>query len=176
MTVSLIWAMSQNRVIGRNNALPWKLPDEYRYFLDRVRGNTVIMGRKTFESIGHPLRHCRNIVVSRTTNEFDGAEHTESFVDALHLASVGFEETRSKEIFAIGGASIYQEALQVADRLYCTIIESEIEGDVLFPEYDRSSWQCKQISRHEIDSRHQFSFVTYVCKRIRSEASLVTVP
>lgn len=159
MQVSLIWAMSRNRVIGKSNRLPWRLPDELQYFRDTVRGNPIIMGRKTFEGVGKPLRDCTNIVLSKSQTDFPGCTHAFCLNDALKIAR-SFDE-----VFVIGGSAVYEEALPLADRLYRTIVEAEIEGDTLFPEYDESEWICESSNHHGIDSRHPYSFTMGVFSR-----------
>ena len=153
--------MSLNRVIGKDNRLPWRLPDELQYFRDTVRGNPIIMGRKTFEGVGKPLKDCTNIVLSKSRTEFPGCSHATNLDDALRI--VGSVE----EVFVIGGTAVYEEALARADKLYRTIIEAEIEGDTFFPEYDESDWICESSKHHDSDSRHPYSFTMEVFSRTR---------
>jgi dihydrofolate reductase len=132
---SLIVAMTKNRVIGYQNKMPWHLPAELAYFKRITTGHPIIMGRKTFESIGRPLPGRRNIVVSRNANfHAPGIEVTNSLENALMLCA-------DENAFVIGGASLYADALKLAQRLYVTEIEAELTGDTFFPVIDDSAWQ-----------------------------------
>lgn len=159
--------MTRNRVIGKCNRLPWRLPDELKYFRDTIRGNPIIMGRKTFEGVGKPLRDCTNIVLSKSEKEFHGCIHATSFEDALRLARSAKNKKLNEEIFVIGGSAVYQEALPRAQRLYRTIVEAELEGDTFFPVYDESKWSCESSVHHDVDARHPYSFKMEVFSRSR---------
>lgn len=160
MIISLIAALAQNRVIGKNNQLPWHLPADFKHFQDITNGHPVIMGQKTYESIGKPLPNRKNIVVTR-----DGAFGAPGCVivysldEALKTAE-GIEE--DEEVFFIGGASVYQQVVPLCDRMYLTFIRASVEGDAYFPTYDSTEW--KEVSRedHKADSKNQYaySFVT----------------
>lgn len=156
-TLSLIAAMAKNRVIGRNNSLPWHLPEDLKYFKATTLGKPILMGRKTFESIGKPLPGRTSVVLTRNQGwSFDGCLAVPS-LDAA-LAQLADRE----EILVIGGAELYQQTLARADRLYLTEIDADFEGDAWFPEFDRSLWQ--QISRqpHPDNGRgFGFDFVVY---------------
>ncbi len=156
--ISLIVARSENRVIGRDGDLPWHLPADLKRFKRLTLRHTVIMGRKTFESIGRPLPRRRSIVLSRNPDyRPEGAEVAHGLERALELAA---GET---EVFVIGGARVFAEALPRADRLYLTLVHAEVEGDVFFPEVDAEDWRLVSEERHEADDRHAhaFSFLTY---------------
>jgi dihydrofolate reductase len=166
MIVSLIAAVSKNRVIGKNNDLPWKLPDDMKYFMDTTRQHAVIMGRKNFDSLPpkyKPLRDRLNIVVTRhkeALKDFD--------VRAVGSIAEAFEQApQSEEVFVIGGAEIFSQTLARADRLYITEIDAVVDGDVYFPEYDKSRW--KEVSRihHNTDERHAFSFDFVLYERVK---------
>ena len=130
--ISLIAALSENRVIGNQGKLPWHLKDDFRRFKERTLGHPIIMGRKTHESIGRPLPGRTNIVVTRdTSHEIPGCVVVKSLSEALAIA----REAESEEIFVIGGGQIYAEALLVADRLYLTLVHAIMDGDTFFPEY-----------------------------------------
>lgn len=157
MIVSLIAAVSKNHVIGKNNDLPWKLPDDMKYFMETTREHAVIMGRKNFDSLPpkyKPLKDRLNIVVTRNKEvlkDFD--------VRAVGSIDEAFEQApQSEEVFVIGGAEIFKQTLDRADRLYITEIDAVVDGDVFFPDYDRSKW--KEISRihHKADDRHAYAF------------------
>ena len=148
--LSIIVAVSENKAIGRNNQLLWHLPDDLKYFKKITSGSTVIMGRKTWESIGRPLPNRRNIVVSRKLSLSD-AEVYGSLNDAIDAAtkgSVAITE-RQPEIFIIGGAEIYRQALPLADKVYLTVVNQTIsDADTFFPEIDPSQWvetECEQV-------------------------------
>jgi dihydrofolate reductase len=150
--ISLIVAISRNRVIGRDNQMPWHLPDDLKYFRRVTKGNPVIMGRKTHESIGRPLPQRQNIVVTRDpTYRAEGCEVVHSLRTALETAQP------DKEIFIIGGAELYRQSLNLVDRVYLTEVHTTLEGDAFLPELG-PEW--KEISRehHSADAYHAFTF------------------
>ncbi|MEY3932932.1 MAG: Dihydrofolate reductase [Pseudomonadota bacterium] len=154
--LSIIVAMSSNHVIGVNNTLPWHLTEDLKYFKSLTTGHTIIMGRKTYQSIGRPLPHRRNIVISRNTEtSYEGAEVVHSIEDAISISK------NDKEVFVIGGADIYKQALNQVDYLYITEIKKSFSGDAFFPEIDKSKWS--EISRedHATADGLEFSFVSY---------------
>lgn len=163
MMVSLIAALSSNRVIGRNNDLPWHLPDDMKYFMQTTKGHHVIMGRKNYDSIPEkfrPLPNRTNIVVSRQANlKLQQCVVVHSLKEGLDLARKAGES----ETFIIGGSAIYQLGLPFADRLYLTEIRAELHGDTFFPAFNITEW--KEVSRtpHKADERHAypFDFVIY---------------
>ena len=160
MRVTLIAAMAENRVIGRDNALPWHLPDDLARFKQRTEGHVVIMGRRAFESVGRPLPNRRSIVITRKHDYHPpGAEIARSLEEALERA----RETKQDEVFILGGAEIYTVALPEVDRLELTIVHADVSGDTLFPECDLDEWSLIDEQRHEADPRHAyaFSFRTY---------------
>lgn len=154
MPVSIIAAVAENGVIGCKGHLPWHLPYDLKRFKSLTLGHTVIMGRKTFQSLPHgalPLR--RNIILSRKNAEFEGAHTYSSLNEALaHCLP-------NEEVFIIGGASVYREALPTATRLYLTLVNQSPEGDVFFPAINEDEWL--QIKKEKHDG---FSFVEYVRK------------
>jgi dihydrofolate reductase len=142
MKVSLIVAMAENRVIGRNNQLPWYLPEDLRYFKRVTMGKPVVMGRKTFESIGKPLPGRTNIVVSRNPDfHAEGVRVVKDLMMARAVCESFAIVEGIEEVMVIGGAQIYEQALPMADRLYLTEVHAEVAGDALFPEFDRSQWR-----------------------------------
>ena len=159
MKVSLIAAMAENRVIGRDNTLPWHLPDDLKRFKQRTEGHVVIMGRKTFESFGRPLPDRRSIVVTRN-REYrpQGAEVVHGLDQALAIA----RDAGEAEAFILGGAEIYGLALPQADRIYLTVVHAEVAGDTFFPELDAARWKLVEDERHEADDRHAHAF-TFRC-------------
>jgi dihydrofolate reductase len=129
MIISIIAAMAENRVIGRRNELPWDLPSEHRRFREITMGHPVIMGRRTFESIGHPLPGRKNIII--TTQQGFAPEGC-SVVNDLQAAITTCEG--ADEVFICGGEAVFREAMPLADRIYLTVVEEEFDGDVFFPE------------------------------------------
>jgi len=127
--------MARNRVIGKGGALPWRLPEDLKRFRSLTMGHPILMGRKTYDSIGRPLPGRRNIVISRDRNlVIDGVETAASMQAALDMVAA------ADEVFVIGGQQIYQAALPLADRIELTQIDSDFEGDVLFPDIDPEEW------------------------------------
>jgi dihydrofolate reductase len=165
MIISLIAAMAQNRVIGKNNDLPWRLPDDMKFFMNTTKGHHVIMGRKNYDSLldkFKPLPDRTNIVVTRQQNlKAPGCLVVNSVDTALQIA----REHNEQEAFVIGGAEIYALTLQGANRLYLTEINAAVEGDTYFPLFDKKQW--KEISRkhHPVDEKHRYSFDFVVYER-----------
>lgn len=150
MMISLIVAMAENRTIGKDNKLPWKLPADLQRFKKLTTGHAVIMGRKTFESIGRPLPQRQNIVISRNPNfKAAGIEVASSLSKALEAA-------KGDEVFVIGGQQIYAEALALADRIYLTLIHEEIDGDAFFPEFDPGLFEEAETEKFEDPLPHSF--------------------
>lgn len=150
--ITLIAACSKNRVIGKDNQLVWHLPDDLKRFKKLTTGKTVLMGRKTFESIGRPLPNRTNIILTSDKNfNAEGCVVYHDLAEALKHDS---------EIMVIGGSQIYQQSLPFADKVELTLIESEFEGDVYFPELD-STWQ---IDRSEINQNenYKWQYITYI--------------
>ncbi|MCA9742733.1 MAG: type 3 dihydrofolate reductase [Deferribacteres bacterium] len=158
MLISLIAAMDKNRLIGKDNGLPWRLPADLRHFKTITMGKPVIMGRKTHESIGFVLPGRHNIVVTHNQSySADGCSVVHSFEQALQAAA------NVDEVVVIGGATLYKSALAKADRLYLTFIEGEFNGDAYFPEFDISMWLEAERQDFQPDEKnlHAYSFVTY---------------
>ncbi len=152
MTVSLIVAVAENGVIGRDGQLPWLLPDDLKHFKRVTMGHTLVMGRKTFESIGRALPGRRTIVLSR-----DPAFAPVDVTPAGDLPSA-IAAAASDDVFVIGGASVYREALLVANRLYVTRVHATIEGDVHFPPVDGAVWHLVERTEHPQDDQHAHAF------------------
>jgi len=159
MILSMIAAMDNNRVIGIDNALPWHLPDDLKHFKAITLGKTIIMGRKTFLSIGKPLPKRRNLVLSRDP-EFR-SDGIEVFTDLDSALATCREEP---EVVIIGGATLYAEALPRAQKLYLTQVDAEVTGDAFFPEFDREDWELSEMQVHPRDDSHTFAFtfLTYL--------------
>ena len=160
--VSIIVAVAQNGTIGDKNALLWHIKEDMRFFRTTTSGHAVIMGRKTFESLGSkPLPKRTNIVVTRQDVEFEGALVAHSLEEAIAMAE------GDEEIFVIGGAQIYAEALKCADRLYLTLVERDYDGDTSFPEIDYRYWQLVAEERHERGEEYEYPFSFLTFDRVR---------
>jgi dihydrofolate reductase len=153
MRKSLVVAMARNRVIGRNNALPWRLPAELAHFKRVTLGHPIIMGRKTYESIGKPLPGRLNIVVSRNRG-FAAPGCT--VVDSLEKAYEAAGDV--DEVSIIGGTSLFAAALPTADCIHLTEVDADVEGDTWFPDFDRGEWREQEVGRHPADERHAYPF------------------
>ena len=165
MEIALIWAMAKNRVIGRDNGLPWRLPDDTRHFMDTTMGHPVIMGRRTFESMPGPLPGRANIVLTRRPDYSpDGALIARDFDEGAAIAERQCARDARDTAFVIGGAPVYEAGLTVASRLYVTWIDAEVEGDTRFPRVDWSRWQAVSSRSHPADAAHDHAFriVEYV--------------
>ena len=158
--VSLIAAMDRNRLIGSRGALPWRLPDDYRHFRRITMGKAVVMGRRTWESLDGPLAGRENVVVSRNPDyQAPGASVALSLAAAL-------ERLRDREEIVIaGGTRLYAEALPLADRLYLTFVDTELEGDTWFPRFDLAGWREVERREHEADDRHAHPFCMVTFER-----------
>lgn len=162
--LSLMVAKASNRVIGRNNKLPWYLPNDLKYFKQVTFGKPVIMGRKTWDSLGKPLPGRTNIVITRQPDfQAEGAKVVATLEEAVTMAeNVAFIEGQDEAV-VMGGAEIYALALPKADRLYLTEVHAEVAGDTWFPEYDTSEW--KEIGREDFPAQgpnpYDYSFVVY---------------
>jgi dihydrofolate reductase len=160
MTVSLVVAFSTNNVIGRDGALPWHLPDDLRHFKRITMGKPVIMGRKTFESVGRPLPDRHNIVMTRDPDyAAEGCDVVSSVGEALELAG------DVEEVMVIGGAQVYRDFLPRADRIYLTRVQAEVQGDTFFPEFDKDAWRLVSSAHHAADEKHQYPFEMMVFER-----------
>ena len=166
MIISLIAALSENFVIGKNNDLPWRLPDDMKYFMQTSKGHHCIMGRKNYDSIPdkfRPLPNRTNIVVTRQKNfKAPGCIVVNSIDKALEIARSNGEE----EAFIIGGAEIYRQGMEVTQRMYLTEINATIEGDTHFPEFKKEEWKEVKRSHHPTDDKHQYAFDFVVYERI----------
>ena len=159
--ISLIVAMARNRVIGSNNQMPWHLPADFAYFKRITLGHPIIMGRKTFESIGRILPGRRNIVVSRNRDfQVDGAEVMHSLDEAIGTCP-GHEE-----VFVIGGATLYAAALPQAVRLYITEVDVAPDGETLFPIIDKRDWFEAARQRVEPDDKNAYAMEFVVLERL----------
>jgi len=167
MKLSLICAMDENMVIGRNNRLPWHLPEDLKYFKRTTMGKCIIMGRKTYESIGRPLPGRTNIIVTRNRDyEVDNARVVDSLSDAIAMAeNVAFIDG-TDEAFIIGGAELYRHALPFVDRLHLTMVHTEIEdGDTYFPDLDVQEWEEVEKAYFDADEFNPYPYSICVFER-----------
>ncbi|HET8904126.1 MAG TPA: dihydrofolate reductase [Saccharospirillum sp.] len=164
MRIALMWAMARNGVIGRDNKLPWYLPEDLKYLKRVTTGKPVIMGRKTYDSIGRPLPNRTNIVVTRDASlTVPGVKVVTSLDDALELARAESVISDVEEVIVMGGAEIYAQALPYADRLYVTLVHAEVEGDAVFPPIDLDEYQelAREDFKAEGPNPYDYSFVVY---------------
>lgn len=158
MRLSIIAAVAENGIIGKGNALPWRLPGDLKYFRRITTGHAVIMGRRNYESIGRPLPERSNIVVTRRPGYSAPGCIVVASIDAALAAGRG-----ASEVFVIGGAEIYAQTLPLAQRLYLTLVHAPVAGDTAFPDVDWNAWREISRERHEADEKHvyAYSFVTF---------------
>ncbi|MCW3113438.1 MAG: dihydrofolate reductase [Segetibacter sp.] len=155
MLLSLIVAASTNNIIGKNNGLPWRLPNDMKYFKNTTWGMPVIMGRKTFESMDEPLAGRINIVITRKTDwKPKGAVVVNNWNDAVFVA----QDADCKEVFVIGGGEIFNDTIKKADRIYMTRIHTIIDGDVFFPEINQNKWKLMSKRDCYADAKHKFDY------------------
>jgi dihydrofolate reductase len=164
MRISLIVAAAENGVIGAGNQMPWRLPDDLKRFKAITMGKPVLMGRKTYESIGKPLPGRTNIVLSRRDLTLAGCLVVDSISAAIAAAA------DAAELAVIGGAEVYAQALPSADLIHLTRVHATIEGDAMFPALSSREWTERLIERHPIDERHVYEFSFIELERIRSRA------
>lgn len=156
--VSLIVAVAKNGVIGTGGTMPWHITEDFAHFKAVTLGHSVVMGRKTYESIGRPLPRRRNIVITRNAElSIEGCEMATSLEAALAMCE------GEEEVFVIGGGEIYRQAMPLADKLYITHVGIEVEGDTCFPNIDPTVWRevCREDFERGKDFKHPFSFVDY---------------
>jgi len=160
MTVSIVVAASTNNVIGRDGGLPWHLPDALRHFKRITTGKPIIMGRKTFESIGRPLPDRHNIVMTRDPDyAAEGCDVVSSVAEAMDLAG------DADEVMVIGGGQVYRDFLPRADRIYMTRVQAEVQGETRFPKIEGNTWRLVSAEHHAADERHEYDFEMMVFER-----------
>ncbi|MDQ0245514.1 dihydrofolate reductase [Bacillus fengqiuensis] len=159
--ISFLVAMDQNRVIGKDNKLPWHLPADLKYFKELTMGHPIVMGRKTYESIGRPLPGRENIVITRDK------DYTAEGCTVIHSISEvkELEEKRNDELFVIGGAEIFEQTFSIADRLYITMIEAVFEGDTYFPDFNEDEWVVVSKEKGVKDERNVYEHYFLVYER-----------
>jgi dihydrofolate reductase len=157
--LSIIVAIANNQVIGINNTLPWHLPDDLKRFRALTTGHHIIMGRKTYESLGRLLPGRTTVIVTRNKNyRLEGALIAHSLEGAVALCK------NDDEVFLIGGAELYQDGLKLADKLYITEVDLTVDGDAFFPEFDLNLWQETSREAHASAQGLSFSYITYTRK------------
>ena len=156
--ISLIVAFAKNHVIGNKGSIPWRIKGEQKRFKELTTGNVVIMGRRSYEEIGHPLPNRLNIIVSNTKKfEDENLMTARSLEEAIKLAG-------DKDIYISGGARLYEEALPIVEKMYVTEIDKEIEGDTYFPDFDSDKFDKEIVENHD-DGEIPFTYVTYTRKK-----------
>ena len=160
MKLCLIVAVSRNGVIGLNNQLPWHLPEDLKYFKSVTMGKPIVMGRKTYDSIGRPLPGRTNIVITRDASwSAPGVEVAQTLETALELGATACDAAGAEEIMVIGGEQIYRMTLDSAERLYLTQVDAEVEGDAFFPEIDPKIWNQVSVQVPEKTDTHPYKFL-----------------
>ncbi|MFA7825035.1 type 3 dihydrofolate reductase [Aeromonas dhakensis] len=156
MKISMIAAVAHDRVIGKDNQMPWHMPADLAHFKRITLGKPVLMGRKTYESIGRPLPGRRNLVISRNPDyRVDGVEVIDSVSSALELLG---REDSVEELMVIGGGHLFEQLLPRAERLYLTQIELEVDGDAHFPVLDHTDWELLEEESHPADERNAYPY------------------
>jgi dihydrofolate reductase len=172
MRISIIAAVATNGVIGRDGKLPWHLSKDLRRFKRLTMGHTLVMGRRTWESIGRPLPGRRTVVVTRQANyqiDADNVQVAAGLDDALDIARAAGDD----ETFIVGGAELYRAAIPLADRLYFTEVAADVDGDTYFPlnldSFDWDSWENVETEAHEADAQNDYAFIFVTFQRRGSE-------
>jgi len=162
MIISQIAAMTRNRVIGKKNSIPWHMPHDLAYFFRITTGRHIIMGRKNFEANGKALPGRINIVVTRQSGyTAPGCVVVSSIIDAFNYA----RESGETEAFVVGGGEIYQATIAETDRIYLTIIDTELEGDVYYPDLHMEEWGVVSEEKHRADEKNKYDFTYFVFER-----------
>ncbi|MGQ0738480.1 MAG: type 3 dihydrofolate reductase [Bacteroidota bacterium] len=163
MTISLIVAAATNNAIGKDGKMPWRLPNDMKHFKNITWGMPVVMGRKTFESLGKVLPGRKNIIISRQPGwKADGTVVVKSIEDALFVA----RETDAKEVMVVGGGEIYKALFDKASRIYLTRVEAEPEADTFFPSLDPKQWWLVNQKNHEADEKNAYNYSFQTWERI----------
>jgi dihydrofolate reductase len=160
--ISLVVAASENNIIGKNNQLLWHLPNDMKFFKNITWGMPVVMGRKTFESMGKPLTGRTNIVVTRNDDfKADGVITANSLDEAMKAAA----ETDAKEAYVIGGGEIYKQSLPIATKIFLTRVHATLDGDARFPEFNASEWTLVSVLDFNADEKHAYAYSFEVWER-----------
>ncbi|PWS26087.1 dihydrofolate reductase [Pedobacter yonginense] len=160
-SIAIAVAVGKNSEIGKNNQLLWHMPADLKYFKQTTSGHTVVMGRKTFDSVGRPLPNRRNIVITRDASlKIDGVEVVNSLNEALNIT-----QSEEKPVFIIGGAEIYHQALPKTNMLYLTTIHETFDADTFFPVINRNEWDTVSSETHLADEKNKYDYTFEVLKR-----------
>ena len=165
MIISILVAMNPDRLIGVNNDLPWKLKDDLEHFKNYSMHKPIIMGRNTFESIGRPLPNRTNIIVSKTIQSVEGAKVFSDLNSALNKAKENCETLDKNEIVIIGGGFLFNDTLDIVNKLVLTRVDCEIDGDIFYPEIDLSNWNKISSEKYLKDNENEFDFVVEVFEK-----------
>ncbi|MBO9672348.1 MAG: dihydrofolate reductase [Sphingobacteriaceae bacterium] len=161
-SLAIAVAIGENYAIGKNNQLLWHMPADLKFFKQTTSGHTVIMGRKTFDSVGRPLPNRRNIVITRDTQlKIEGVEVVNSLNKALEVT-----KTEEKPVFIVGGAEIYKQALPQTQTLYLTTIHHHFDADTFFPEINRNEWKVISSETHKADEKNKYDYTFEVLERV----------
>jgi dihydrofolate reductase len=164
MSISLVVAVSTNNAIGKNNQLLWTLPNDMRFFKNTTWAMPVVMGRKTFEALGKPLNGRFNIVISKQKDfKHEGTTVVDSLEEAIKISY----DAEYHEVMVIGGGQIYKQAMPMADKLYLTRVDAELEGDTSFPEINTQVWEMISQETHTADEKHAYAYHFQVWERIK---------
>ena len=170
MIISIIVAMSQNRVIGDKKSLPWHLPSDMEHFKKLTWGKPVIMGSKTFESIGKPLQGRENIVLAKEPDyQANGCQIAHSLEEAIVLAEKSELGRKNGEVMVCGGVSVYKQFLPLAQKMYLTLIHRDFEGDAYFPEFDKNEWQEKERIDCENDEKNPYNYSFVLLEKVKTK-------
>lgn len=163
MKISLIAAVAENYTIGKDGDLPWHLPSDLRWFVSHTKGKPIVFGRKTLDSLGEPLPSRRNIILTRQEDwKMEGCEIAHSIEEALDIA----DGPDVQEVMILGGATVYEQFLDRADRFYLTIVHDQFEGDTHFPPIDMDQWEIRFRRRAEVDEENEIEHTFYVLDRL----------
>ena len=161
LVISIVVAIAENNAIGKNNQLLWHLSADLKHFKEITSGHTIIMGRKTYDSIGKPLPNRRNIVISRNPNlNLQGVEIVGSLNEAIALC------TNEKEVFIIGGAEIYKQSLPIINKIYLTTVHQTFEADAFFPALNTTEWKETDREQHQADEKNKLDYTFSTLERI----------
>ena len=161
MQISLVAAMAHHRVIGYAGTMPWHLPQELAYFKRITTGKPIVMGRKTYESIGKALPHRRNIIISQQNNLY--APNCEVYAS---LESALNQLQQCEEVMIIGGESLFMQTIAYAQRLYLTLIDAEVQGDTYFPEWDKTAWTVLEQHDYPVGTKNNYAYQTIILEHI----------
>ena len=156
MIISIIVAIAENHAIGKDNKLLWYLPNDLKHFKTITSNHTVIMGRKTYDSVGKPLPNRRNVVITRQHIDISGCEVVNSLDEALSLCKT------EEEVFIVGGAEIYRQAMSVTNKIHLTIVHQNFDGDTYFPDIEENTWIETEREDYQPDEKNKlpYSFIT----------------